>query len=211
MSPARILTAAALAISTISAALAQQPQTQQPPAQRLAGTIEKVDGNVIYAKGRDGGIITLKLADDATITAVLKATVADIKPGTYVGSGAMPQPDGTQKAVEVHIFARPQADGGHHYADWYGTPNGTMTNGFAEPTVVTAVGGAGDPVIVVKYPAGEKRITVPPSAHIVRYAPGAKDDLKAGAAFRTQTAAKQPDGTFTTKNINVGRDGGVPF
>jgi hypothetical protein len=212
MSPLRILTAAALTVATVSAALAQQPQTQPPSTQRLAGTIEKVDGNVIYAKGRDGGTITLKLADDATITAVLKATVADIKPGAYIGSGAMPQPDGSQKAVEVHIFARPQEDGGHHYADWYGAPNGTMTNGFADPTVVsTAISGSGDPVIVVKYPSGEKRITVPPTAHIVRYAPGAKDDLKAGAAFRTQTAAKQSDGTFTTKNINIGRDGGVPF
>jgi hypothetical protein len=209
MSPARILTTAALTLM-VSAALAQQ-QAQQPQTQRLAGTIEKVDGNVIYGKAKDGATITLKLADDASITAVLKATVADIKPGAYIGSGAMPQPDGTQKAVEVHIFARPQADGGHHSADWYGAPSGTMTNGFVEPTVVTAVGGAGDPVIVVKYPAGEKRITVPPTAHIVRYAPGAKDDLKAGAAFRTQTAAKQADGTFTAKNINVGRDGGVPF
>jgi hypothetical protein len=204
MFPARILTTAALAALTVSAALAQQPQ-------RLAGTIEKVDGNVIYGKAKDGGTITLKLADDASITAVLKATVADIKPGAYIGSGAMPQPDGTQKAVEVHLFARPQEDGGHHYADWYGAPNGTMTNGFAEPTVVTAVGGAGDPVIVVKYPAGEKRIVVPPSAHIVRYAAGSKDDLKAGAAFRAQAAAKQADGSFTTKSINVGRDGGVPF
>ena len=77
--------------------------------------------------------------------------------------------------------------------------------------MVTAIGGAGDPVLVVKYPAGEKRITVPSNAHIVRYAAGSKDDLKAGAAFRTQTAAKQADGTFTTNNINVGRDGGVPF
>jgi hypothetical protein len=211
MSPARILTTAALAALSVSAALAQQPPTQRPPTQRLAGTIEKVDGNVIYGKARDGGTITLKLADDSSITAVLKASVADIKPGAYIGSGAMPQPDGTQKAVEVHIFARPQADGGHHSADWYGAPSGTMTNGFVEPTMVTAVGGAGDPVIVVKYPAGEKRIVVPSNAHIVRYAAGSKDDLKAGAAFRTQTAAKQPDGTFTTKNINVGRDGGVPF
>jgi hypothetical protein len=206
MCSTRILTVVALAALIVSPAIAQQPSTQ-----RLAGTIEKVDGNVIYGKAKDGGTITLKLADDASITAVLKATVADIKPGTYIGTGAMPQPDGTQKALEVHIFARPQEDGGHHDANWYGAPNGTMTNGFVEPTVVTAVGGAGEPVIVVKYPAGEKRIVVPPSAHIVRYAAGSKDDLKAGAAFRTQAAAKQADGTFTTKNINVGRDGGVPF
>ena len=208
MSQTRILTAAALAIAlTVSAAFAQQ-QTQ-----RLSGTIERADGNTIYAKGRDGSAITLKLADNATITAVLKATVADIKPGEYIGSGAVPQADGSQKAVEVHIFARPQADGGHHYADWYGAPSGTMTNGFVQPagTVGVALAGAGDPSFLVKYPNGEKRIVVPASAHIVRYAAGDKDDLKAGAPFRAQAAAKQTDGTYTTSSISVGRDGGRPF
>ena len=102
MSRTRILTATALAAAlTVSAAYAQQQQQQ---GQRLAGTIERVDGNTIYAKGRDGSAITLKLADDVAVTAVLKATLADIKPGTYIGSGAVPQPDGSQKAVEVHIF-----------------------------------------------------------------------------------------------------------
>ena len=114
----RLLTATALATAlTVSAALAQQ---QQPQTQRVSGTIERVDGNTIYGKGPDGSTITLKLADKVAITAVMKATFADIKPGDYVGTGAMPQADGSQKAVELRIFPRPQADGGHFYEGWPG-------------------------------------------------------------------------------------------
>ncbi len=95
MSRTRILTATALvAALAVSTAYAQQQRGQAP---RLAGTIERVDGNTIYAKGRDGSAITLKLADDVEVTAVLKATLADLKPGTYIGSGAMPQPDGARR------------------------------------------------------------------------------------------------------------------
>jgi hypothetical protein len=211
MSQTCILTAAAVAaLLTVSAAFAQQQQQQ---TRRLNGTIERVDGDIVYGKGSEGSDITLKLADNAVVTAVLKATVADIKPGAYIGSGAMPQPDGSQKAVEVHIFARPQADNGHHYAGWYGAPNGTMTNGFVEPTgtVGAALAGAGDPSFLVKYHDGEKRIVVPANAHIVRYADGNKDDLKVGAPFRAQAATKQTDGTYTTSSISVGKDGGRPF
>jgi hypothetical protein len=210
MSRTRILTTTALAAAlTVSAAYAQQQQQ----GQRLAGTIERVEGNTIYAKGRDGGAITLKLADDVAVTAVLKATLADIKPGTYIGSGAVPQPDGSQKAVEVHIFEQPQSDGGHHYSGWYGAPNGTMTNGFIQPTgtVGAALGGGGDPSFMVKYHDGEKRVVVPANVPIIRNAAGNKGDLKAGASFRTQEAAKQADGTYTTSRISVGRDGARPF
>jgi hypothetical protein len=207
----RLLTVTALAAClTVSAALAQQ---QQPQTQRVSGTIERVDGNTIYGKGADGSAITLKLADNAAITAVLKATFADIKPGDYVGTGGVPQADGSQKAVELRIFPRPQADGGHYYEGWYGAPNGTMTNGFVQPvgTVGATSTGAGDPSIVVKYPQGEKRIAIPATAHVVRNAFGSKDDLKAGAVFRAQAATKQPDGTYTATAIAVGRDGARPF
>jgi hypothetical protein len=209
MSRMRILTATALAASlTLSSALAQRQQQ----GERVSGTIDRMLGSFIFATGRDGGTITIKLADNATITTVLKATVADIKPGDYIGSGAVPQADGSQKAVEVHIFARPQADGGHHYAGWYGAPHGTMTNGFVQPVVVAAARAEGrDQSFVVKYPEGEKTIIVPASAHIARYIVGSKDDLKPGAAFRIQTAAKQPDGTYTATSISVGKDGGRPF
>jgi hypothetical protein len=205
--PLLTVTAVAAAL-TVTAALAQQPQTQ-----RISGTIDRVDGNTIYGKAPDGSAITLKLADNAAITAVLKATFADIKPGDYVGTGAVPQADGSQKAVELRIFPRPQADGGHFYEGWYGAPNGTMTNGFVQPVVTVGAtpAGGGDPSIVVKYPQGEKRIVITANAHVVRNAFGSKDDLKAGAAFRAQAATKQPDGTYTAAAINVGRDGARPF
>jgi hypothetical protein len=202
--------AAVVAALTISAAFAQQQERGRPP---LNGTIEQVEGNTIYAKANNGNAITIKLADNANVTAVLKATIADIKPGDYIGSGAVPQADGSQRAVEVHIFARPQADGGHYYEGWYGAPKGTMTNGFVQPTgtVATAIAGTSDPTFLVKYHDGEKRIVVPANAHIARYVAGSKDDLKPGAPFRIQAAAKQPDGTYTAASISVGRDGGRPF
>ena len=207
MRTTHILTAV-VATLAVSAALAQQPQTQ-----RLAGEIQRVEGNVVFAKGRDGSAITLKLPDNVVVTAVLKATVADIKPGAYIGSGAVPQADGSQKAVEVHIFAesmRGQGDG--HRPGWYGAPNGTMTNGAVEPTgAVVSQASGGDPSFVVKYKEGDKRIVVPANAHIVRYEVGSKSDLKAGAPFSIQAAAKQLDGTYTAPRINVGKDGGAPF
>jgi hypothetical protein len=212
MSKLPILTATALVTAlAMSAGYAQQQQQQ---TQRLAGTIEKVDGSTVVGKGRDGSPVTIKLPDNVVVTAVFKATVADIKPGAYIGSGATPQADGSQKAVEVHIFAesmRGQGDG--HRPGWYGAPNGTMTNGAVEPTgTVSTVGsGGGEPSFVVKYKEGEKRIVVPANAHIVRYEVGSKADLKAGAPFSIQAAAKQADGTFTAPRINVGKDGGRPF
>jgi hypothetical protein len=209
MSKLQILTTTAIVTAlAVSTGYAQQQQTQ-----RLAGTIEKVDGGTVVGKGRDGSAVTIKLPDNVVVTAVFKATVADIKPGAYIGSGAVPQADGSQKAVEVHIFAesmRGQGDG--HRPGWYGAPNGTMTNGAVEPTgTVTTVGAGGEPTFVVKYKEGDKRIVVPANAHIVRYEVGNKDDLKAGVPFSIQAAAKQPDGTFTTPRINVGKDGGQPF
>jgi hypothetical protein len=206
-----IVTVAAVATAlTVSAASAQQQQAQ---TQRLTGTIERVDGNTIHGKGFDGTAITLRLADNVAITAVLKATFADIKPGDYVGTGGVPQADGSQKALELRIFPRPQADGGHFSEAWPGAANGTMTNGFVQPvgTVGATLTGAGDPSIVVKYPQGEKRIVIPPNAHVVRNVFGSKDDLKVGAVFRAQAAAKQPDGTYTASAITVGRDGARPF
>jgi hypothetical protein len=188
----------ALAVSSVAA--------QQPPTQRLRGTIERADGNILFVKGRDGTPMTLKLADNVVVTAAYKASPADIKEGDYIGSGAMPQADGSQKALEVHIFAASMRGQGDGHRPWNGAPNSTMTNG-AVGNVVTGVDG---PVVLVKYKDGEKKIVVGPGTPVVRYEVGNKDDIKAGAAFSVVAATKQPDGTFTAARINVGRDGGVP-
>jgi hypothetical protein len=203
MNTLRILTAAAFATAiAVTTASAQQPQTQ-----RVKGTIEKIDGNTLLIKSPDGAPITLTLADNALVVGVVKATVADIKEGSYIGSGALPQPDGTQKAVEVHIFAESQrGTGDGHRGNWDGAPNGTMTNG----AVGQAVSGVDGPVITVKYKDGEKKIIVGPNVPIVRYEVGEKSELKPGAAINVAAATKKPDGTFTTARINVGRGGVTP-
>jgi len=202
----RILVAATFAAAiTVSAASAQETQ-------RVRGTVEKVDGNTLQIKSATGGApITLTLADNAVVVGVLKATVADIKEGSYIGSGALPQPDGTQKAVEVHIFAESQrGTGDGHRGNWDGSPYGagigTMTNG----AVGQAVSGVDGPVITVKYKDGEKKIIVGPTVPIVRYEVGDKSELKPGAAISVVAATKKPDGTFGAARINVGRNGVVP-
>jgi len=133
---------------------------------------------------------------------VVKASVADIKQGAYIGSGAVPQPDGTQKAVEVHIFHESmRGTGDGHRPGWPGAPNGTMTNGAVGQTV----SGVEGPVLTVKYADGEKKIIVGPTVPIVRYELGDKTELKSGAAVAVAAATKKPDGTFTAARINVGR------
>jgi hypothetical protein len=206
MNTMRILTTAAFVTAVaVTAASAQQTQ-------RVRGMIEKVDGNTLLIKSSSGGApVTVSLADKAVVVGVLKASVADIKEGSYIGSGALPQPDGTQKAVEVHIFAESQrGTGDGHSGNWdgsaYGAGTGTMTNGAVGQTV----SGVDGPVITVKYKDGEKKIIVGPTVPIVRYEVGDKSELKPGAAINIAAATKKPDGTFTAARINVGRNGLQP-
>jgi len=208
MNTMRILTATAFATAIVVTTVA----AQQPPTQRVRGTIEKVDGNTLLIKTPDGAPASVTLADNALVVGVLKATVADIKEGSYIGSGALPQPDGTQKAVEVHIFAESQrGTGDGHRGNWDGTPYGagigTMTNGAVGQSVSSVDG----PVITVKYKEGEKKVIVGPNVPIVRYEVGDKSELKPGAAVSIVAATKKPDGTFGAARINVGRNGVVPM
>jgi hypothetical protein len=184
----------------VQTALAQQTV-------RVAGTIDMIDGNILSIKSNNG-LVTLKLDDyKALILGIVKASVADIKEGSYIGSGAVPQPDGTQKAVEVHIFHESlRGTGDGHHPGWPGAPNGTMTNGAVGQTVSGVLG----PVLTVKYNGGEKKIIVGPSTPIVKYEIGDKSELKPGAAVAAPQAVKQPDGTFTAARLNVGRSGVVP-
>lgn len=188
-------------------ALAAIPSlAQAPKPERLHGVIEKVDGNTLTAKSDKGAEITLHLADKTRVIAVDKASLADIKPGDFIGSGAVPQPDGTQKAVEVHIFPASMRGTGEGFRPWAGAANGTMTNG----TVGATVTGVAGPVVTVSYKGGVQKIVVPPGTPVVRFAPGQMSELKPGAAFAVIAAMKRPDGSFDISSINVGRGGVVP-
>jgi Cu/Ag efflux protein CusF len=184
-----------------TAALAQAPQIVH-----LRGTIEKLDGNTLTAKSDKGDELKINLADKTMVVDVEKASMTDIKQGEFIGSGAMPQPDGSQKAIEVHIFPDTMRGTGEGFRPWDGAPNSTMTNG----TVGAAVTSVNGPVVTVKYKDGEKNIVVGPDVPVVRYEIGSLSDLKPGVAFSVLAAAKQPDGSFNVGRINIGRNGLIP-
>src|ERR1700729_2771111 len=178
----RIVAAAALAaVLAVSTASAQQ-QTQ-----RVAGTIDKVEGKTLYVKSASGPV-TLTLADNAVIVARVKASAADIKPGDYVASGGVPQPDGTQKAVELRIFPESmRGNGDGHRPGWPGAPNGTMTNGAVGQTVTSVDG----PVLTVKFKDGEKKLIVGPSVPVQRLEVAARSELKSGSPVAAAAATQQ--------------------
>jgi len=194
------------ALFAVAAFAATAAQAQAPQTVRLRGVIEKVDGNTVLAKSDKGDALTLNLAEKMLVVAVVKASLADIKDGAFIGSGAMPQPDGSQKAVEVHIFPEQMRGTGEGFRPWDGAPNSTMTNG----TAGSAVTGVDGPVVTVKYKDGEKKIIVTPDVPIVRYEIADMSAVKLGAAFSIVAAVKKPDGSFDISRINVGRDGVVP-
>src|SRR5262249_51185122 len=165
-----ILPAAAIVSLVICSASAQQ-------ATRVRGTIEALDGNTLTVKARDGATLNVTLTSNAQVVGVLKATLADIKEGSFIVSGEVPQGDGSQKAVEVHIFPESMRGTGEGDRPWDGAANGTMTNGTAGATVTGVEGGT----VTLKYQGGEKKLLVSPGTPIVRYEIGARDDLKAGA------------------------------
>jgi hypothetical protein len=185
-------------IMAASATLAQPAQTV-----RVRGEITKVDGNTLSVKMRDGQNVTVKLAEPPRIAAMVKASLADIKEGSFVGVSAMPQPDGTQKAFAIHIFMDAQKGVvPARFGPWDSRPGSTMTNA----NVATSVTGKDGQDLLVKYPDGEKKVTVPAGTVIARYMPGSAADLKVGAKVFVAAAKKEADGSLTAPNIAVGRD-----
>ena len=173
---------------------------------RIRGTIEKVDGPVYVVKNRDGAELRLTVTDPQLYVAIVKSTMADIKPGQFVGATGVTQPDGSQKAIEVHIFPELMRGTGEGHYDWDLKPNTKMTNANVEQTVAGVEG----PVLSVKYKDGEKKVLVTPETSVVTYVIGDKNDLKPGTKIFVGAAKKQADGTVQTPRVTYGKDGLTP-
>src|SRR5215831_1427801 len=176
---------------------------------RVRGTIEKMEGQTLLVKSRDGADLKVVLADNALIVGIVKASLSDIKPGSFVGVTGMPQADGSQKAVEVHIFPEAMRGTGEGHYPWDLRPQSSMTNASVvniEQTV-TEVDGR---VLSMKYKDGEKKIIVPANVPIVTYVPSDKSELKPGVQIFIGAAKKLPDGTLQAPRINFGKDGLTP-
>jgi hypothetical protein len=199
MTKAGLRTAFALSI-----ALAMTPAlAQAPDVVRVRGTIDSVDGHTLNVKSRDGAALKVNVPDNAVILAVVKAQLSDVGKGAFIGVTGMPQPDGTQKAVEIHIFPEAMRGTGEGFRPWDLMPNSTMTNANVDSEVVSTDG----KTLVLKYKDGDKTIAVPSSVIVVTYAPATMADLKPGEKIFVAAANKQPDGTLVAPRITVGRNG----
>ena len=176
---------------------------QQPNAVHVRGTIEGKDHQTLDVRGRGGETLKVKLADNAPVRTVVKASLSDVKTGSFVGITAMPQPDGTQKAVEIHIFPEAMRGTGEGHRPWDLMPNSTMTNA----TIANEVASRNGKTLVLKYKDGEKTFEVSPNVTVVTFAPATEADLKPGEKVFSAAANKLPDGTIVASNITVGRNG----
>jgi hypothetical protein len=173
---------------------------------RIRGTIERIDGPVYVVKNRDGAELKLTVTDNPLFVAIVPAAMADIKPGMFVGSAGMMLADGTQKAIEVHIFPEAMRGTGEGHYDWDLKPQSKMTNGNVEQSVA----GVDGPMLSVKYKDGEKKLLVTPETIVVTYVTGSRDEVKPGTRIFVAAAKKQPDGTLQTPRITYGRNGAGP-
>lgn len=196
----------ALASLTVLAVLGAAAWAQQAPTVRVRGTIGAVDGSLLAVKSREGADLKVRVTDNVAVFGVASIAMSEIKPGSYIGVTAMPQPDGTQKALAVHIFPEAQRGVAEGFRPWDLRPNSTMTNA----TVAQTVAGTDGQNILVKYKDGEKNVVVPPGTPIVTFLPGDKSELKPGARIIIFGASKKDDGTLEANRVNVGRDGITP-
>lgn len=190
------------AIFAISASFAQAPA---PAAMAgIRGAIVSVAADKLVVKSNRGGEQTIALDKDTRVAAISLANINDIKPGSYIGAAGIPQPDGSQKALEVHVFPPAMAGTGDGHRPFDLAPNSTMTNG----TVGDVVASNGR-TLTLKYKGGEKKIVVPDDVPIVNIEAGERSMLVAGAKVVVR-ARKNPDGSLTAASVSVGRNGITP-
>ncbi|HEY9459729.1 MAG TPA: hypothetical protein VIR04_02895 [Paralcaligenes sp.] len=196
------MTKLARALATLLLATVSIPSVAQTA--RVRGEIEKFDHSVLTVKAQDSAIIDIKLDNDAAITAMTKASLADIATGSFIGTAAHPGgPNGELVALEVHVFAESMRGTGEGHRPM--TQGHTMTNATVE-NVVTAMNNR---ILTLRYNGGEQHIQIPDGIPIVMLSPSDRNALKTGEHVSFK-ATKQPDGTITAARITVGVDGVIP-
>ena len=197
----RPLLAFAVVAASSFYAIAQQPSAPS----RLRGTIEAVDGEVLSVKSRSGEDFKLHMAGDMRVVGIAKISLSDVKVGSFIGTTTVPGSDGSQNAIEVHVFPEEMRGTGEGSRPFDLRPNSTMTNATVAESVVNNEG----QILTVKYKDGVKKVVVSSDTPVVTYVPADKSDLKAGAKV-IAVMKKLPDGSFEAGRVSVGRDGLTP-
>ena len=196
----RRLTLAALLSLAAAPGLAQQAAT----VTRFRGTIDATNGRDLTLTTLSGAKVMITVPQDARVQVATAGSMADIKPGSFIGSAARTLPDGTLEALEVHVFSEELRGTGAGHHPWDLGAGSTMTNG----TLGSAVGTSGR-TLTVDYPGGQKTIAVPSSVPILLMSKGAWSDVKPGAAALVG-ASQAADGALAAVYLIVGRNGVRP-
>jgi hypothetical protein len=195
---------AALAFGAATCVSIAQTAAPAAPPVRLRGTIEKIDATTLTMKERSGEVITLTMVDNIPVSEVKPIALSDIKAGSYIGSAAMPQADGTQLALEVLVFPEAARGSGEGHYPWDLQPKSTMTNA----TVADLAAAADGQKLTLRYKDGEKILIVPANVPVVTFAPGDKSLLVPGA--KVMVTAQVRDGKPTAMRVLAGRNGFTP-
>jgi hypothetical protein len=193
-----------LAAGVVGLALAGTALAQAPKSVRIRATIDSADAKSLSLTSRTGEKSTVALTPDTMVVALVPIKLEDIKPGSFIGSAAMPQADGTQRALEIHVFPESMRGTGEGHRPFDLQPQSTMTNG-----TVGAVTGSTGKTLTVTYQGGEKTIVVTPETPIVTYEPGSPALLVAGAHVIVM-GTEGADGKVSATRISVGKNGLVP-
>lgn len=194
-----------LLASTLAAAMAVGlAHAAEAPRVGVRGAITAIDGDAMHVKVNSGEDVTVLLTPATQVRAVTLAKIDEIKPGSYIGSAAMPNADGSLTALEVHVFPPAMAGTGDGHRAFDLKEGSSMTNGTVGDLVVS-----NGRTLTVKYKGGEQKIVVPEDVPIVNLEPGDRSLLKAGVNV-VLFAAKGADGTITAQAISAGKDGVTP-
>lgn len=200
--PRRAVFAFALATSLLPAWAAAQTA---PAPVRLRGTIDSITADTLVLKERGGQRVELAIAPNLAVTEVFPVTMDAVKPDSFVGVGAMPQADGTQRAIAVMVFPEAMRGTGEGHRPFDFLPQSTMTNATVTGQATTAADGSR---LTLTYPGGQKTIVVAPGTPIVSLRPGGRELLVpgAGVTVTAQVVGDRP----TAVRISAGRNGFAP-
>ena len=199
---ARATVALGIALTLVGTPLIAQ---NAPAPVRVRGVVERLDGDQLTVRSREGPRVRIALATNYVVVAVTKAELAEVKAGSFIGTAARPQADGTLRAQEVLIFPESARGTGEGHYPWDLTPDSTMTNA----TVADVVQGVDGSLLRLMPKGREVRVLVPPDAPIVTLGPGDPSLLVPGAAVFL-SASPQGDGSLSAARILVGKDGVIP-
>ncbi len=174
------------------------------PPPRTRGVVTAINGDTVTLKSRFGGDVTLKLSADTGFVGATKATLAEVKPGRFIGTAAVPGPNGTLRADEITIFPEAMRGAGEGHYGWDLGKSSSMTNG-----TIGTVSASDKFSMTVAYKGGEKKLMVPDDVPVVDLEAGSRALLKTGAHV-VAFGPKSADGTVDAKRVIVGEDGAVP-